>query len=140
LKTLANREGGEDHLTNEQYGQLYAALAVFAAPQGRQDDPRIVDALLAKATLGTTEDGDLCIWQNHMNSEQETALAMIGEPTGDNGEFTPEDTPFLTDDQRAHINGTIPNATGVIDDKPTIRAALAFALGVDADAAPETPE
>ena len=86
---------------------------------------------LGKAMMGVTEDGELCVWLNRSrgNQEEEPAVLVVcAEGSGDDGEVTSEDAPFLTDDQRADLNGTRRGATGFIDDPAAIRAAFLYAL------------
>jgi hypothetical protein len=89
--------------------------------------------LLRDATMGLCDDGDrLCAWLNHSpKSETEPAFLVICEPSGDDGEVTAEDAPFLTDEQRAHINGTIPHAQGFIEDVDTIIAAVEYVAALN---------
>lgn len=84
--------------------------------------------LLRKATMAMCEDGEhLCIWLNHTASaETEAALLVICTPSGDDGELIAEDAPFLTDEQRANLNGSALHATGYVDDKATIRKAVEY--------------
>jgi len=99
--------------------------------QRREGEEEILDYLLGKAMMGVTEDGELCVWLNRSrgNQEEEPAVLVVcAEGSGDDGEVTSEDAPFLTDDQRADLNGTRRGATGFIDDPAAIRAAFLYAL------------
>ncbi len=85
--------------------------------------------LLCKAVLAPNEDGDiLLLFLNLWGEWEEERGLMIASADGETSEepFTAEDVPFLTDEQRAHINGTTTHARGYIDDLPTIIKAVEY--------------
>ena len=97
-----------------------AKLAALEADRAR------LDWLLNDAILAPNEDGEsLCLFLR-ANDEHEKAFAVVADASGDDPDigFTAEDVPFLSEEQRAHINGSIPLATGSVNDREAILAAI----------------
>lgn len=92
-------------------------------------DTRRLNWILRKAVLSSSEDGESLYLFLGLHDE-ERAIATVAEASGEDIEefFTAADAPFLTDEQRGHINGSIPHAKGYVDDPATIRAAIDAAL------------
>jgi len=108
--------------------------------------PRVSDAdllawILRHATMAVDEDGEhLCIWLNFTpENEEEQAFLRVCMPSGDEGELTAEDAPYLSAVQLALLNGErVPpeqrgnDISGTVLDNATLRAAI--------DAASRSPE
>lgn len=114
-----------DENTSRFDGVIAVANESRAALVALAEDAERLDWLLRKACLAATEDGDeigLFLTEN----ETDMAFAVIADCTGEDAEhyLTAEDAPFLTDEQRAHINGSIRGATGSVRDPRALRAAI----------------
>jgi len=108
---------------------LYAEKRHVAALRTRLEEAeRRLDFVLADAMLAMVEDGDrVGLFLTH--AENEKALAIVAWPSGEeDGELTIEDAPFLTDDQRADLNGTVRTASGCVTDPVALRAAIDVAI------------
>ena len=87
-------------------------------------DTARLDYLLRSALLTLDEDGEhLCLFLNLWRGiDNERAVLIGATPSGDDGELTAEDAPYLSANQRAEINGTIYHASGSVTDPIAIRA------------------
>lgn len=93
----------------------------------RTDTERL-DLLLRHAHLCTTEDGEhLGLYLG--DAENECAALTVAEATDEqDGSFTTGDVPFLTEGQRAELNGAVGTTDGKwANDPAVIRAAIDFA-------------
>lgn len=94
-------------------------------------DTERLDFLLRNAHLTCTDDGEnLCLF--FTEKDDELSFVIVAYATGESSEepFTAEDVPFLSDAQRANLNGATTTATGYVDDPAAIRSALDFAARV----------
>lgn len=109
---------------------------------GLRKDEKRLNYMLRNARLAMVEDGDeLGLWLT--DREDERAFAILAQCSGDDSDepLTAEDAPFLTDEQRAHLNGTVPKARGFVNDPAALRAALDVAMAAATQGEPgATPE
>ena len=91
-----------------------------------QTDTARLDAILSRAFLCITEDGErLGLFIGDAADDKLMAFAIVADCSDeDDGTLTAADVPFLTDEQRAYLNGTLPNPRPGIIDAAAIRGAL----------------
>lgn len=98
------------------------------------DDTAILDAILAVSALSPTEDGEaLWLYVGGKGNERQHGALEVATATGeDNDEpFTTADVPFLTESQRAQLNGVAGADIGPwkwATDPSVLRAAVRAAL------------
>ena len=123
-------EGGEQVPEWVEWTEAFAILTAgfartpeSAAGTAEPDSARL-EYLLRNALLTLDEDGEhLCLFLNSGPVRDDETAVLIGEtPSGDDGELTAEDAPYLSARQLADLNGSVPNSTGIVTDLAAIRA------------------
>lgn len=126
LPLAGKRTELQAEIENDHY--LQALISQRASPppaEASTRDTERLDWLLRNAMLTMLDDGDGSIGLFLTADENERAFAIVAESTGDDdGTLTADDAPWLTDAQRAQLNGLAPTNNGVVTDRTAILGAI----------------
>ena len=120
---------------SEKLTALIASISGASPTAGSEDTERL-DWILNQAMLCPIEDGDtLGLFIGDAKDEHLKAFAVVAECTGDDGDevLTAEDAPWLTEQERAYLNGSGPPS-------PITKATLRRTIDAARSSAGERPE
>ena len=102
----------------------YNVVLMGKVAAAEQDAGRL-DLILSRSALCMTEDGDqLCLYVGGENNERQMPVAVVADLGCDTDEaITKDEAPWLTDAERAFLNGEAPHDPAIIT-ADTLRRAL----------------